>query len=111
MYNKRSYWCPGNHKVYGMIINTQNAKDRKNVEVKENFQLIIYFKSGECVVYDVREDIDTIEDFKVLKTEPHLVENVQVDENRTCVYWNYRVDLPSDTLLEYGIRIQDGKNA
>ena len=76
-----------------------------SIETKENYQLIIWFKSGECVIYDVNEDIEAIEDFKVLKTEPHLFENVQIDESRTCIYWNDRVDLPSDTLLEYGKRI------
>ena len=40
----------------------------------------------------------------VLKTEYGLFENYQLDESRTCVYWNDRVDLPSDTLLEYGTK-------
>ncbi len=76
-----------------------------SIETREDFQLIVRFKSGECVLYDVKEDIEAIEDFAVLKTEPHLFENVQLDESRTCVYWSDRVDLPSDTILEYGKRI------
>ena len=30
------------------------------------------------------------------------LENVQLDSSRTCVYWNERVNRPSDTILEYG---------
>ena len=74
----------------------------ESIKTRANYQLEILFKSGERVLYDVGDDIATISEFAVLKTEPHLFENVQVDESRTCVYWNDRVDLPSDTLLEYG---------
>ena len=31
-----------------------------------------------------------------------LFQQVQLDESRTCVFWNEDVDLPSDTLYEYG---------
>ncbi len=81
----------------------------ERIETKEDFQLIIWFNNGECVIYDVKDDIDSIDEFGVLKTEPHLFENVRVDESRTCIYWNDRVDLPSDTLLEYGKRITPEK--
>ncbi len=77
----------------------------KSIKTKENYQLEICFDSGECVLYDLNNDIETLEEFKILKTEPYLFENVQVDESRTCIYWNDRVDLPSDTLLEYGVRV------
>ena len=43
--------------------------------------------------------------FSVIKTENGLYENVQLDESRTCIFWSDMVDLPSDTLLEYGQRI------
>ena len=76
-----------------------------SIKARENYHLEICFKSGECVLYDVGDDIATISEFEVLKTEPHLFENVQVDDSRTCVYWNDRVDLPSDTLLKYGKRV------
>jgi hypothetical protein len=81
-----------------------------SVEVQDGFKLFIRFRNGECVIYDVNEDIETIDDFSVLKTEPHLFEDVQIDESRTCIYWNDRVDLPSDALLEYGKRITDNQN-
>jgi len=50
----------------------------------------------------VKVDIAQIPDFSVLKTERGLFDNVRIDESRTCIYWSDRVDLPSDTLLEYG---------
>ncbi len=75
------------------------------VEVKNDFNLLIRFKSGETVLYDVGDDINSIEEFSVLKTEPHLFDHVQVDESRTSVFWNDRIDLPGDTLLEYGQRV------
>ena len=31
---------------------------------------------------------------------------VKIDKSRTCVYWNDRIDLPSDTLYEYGVSIE-----
>ena len=77
----------------------------KLVEPKENYSLYIIFDSGEKVLYDVNEDIDQLPDFSVLRTEKGLFENFQLDESRTCIYWSDRVDLPSDTLLEYGKQV------
>ena len=57
------------------------------------------------VIYDVQEDIDTIEDFQLLKTQQGLFQNFQVDESRTCIFWSDRIDLPSDTLFEYGRKL------
>ena len=48
------------------------------------------------------DDINTIKAFQPLLTETGLFNNAQLDESRTCVFWNDMIDLPSDTLLEYG---------
>jgi len=77
----------------------------KSVKPQENYKLLIQFDGGETVIYNVLEDIDAIDDFVPLKTERGLFENVQLDDSRTCIYWSDRIDLPSDTLLEYGERI------
>ena len=77
----------------------------KSVKPQENYKLLIQFDGGETVIYNVLEDIDTIDDFGPLKTERGLFENVQLDESRTCIYWSDRIDLPSDTLLEYGEKV------
>ena len=75
----------------------------KEMRPLKDYKLLVLFDSGERVVYDVADDIRQLEDFTVLKTEPGLFENVQLDESRTCVYWSDRVDLASDTILEYGV--------
>ena len=57
-------------------------------------------------IYDVKEDIDTIPAFKQLQSIHGLFQNVQLDQSRTCVYWNDEVDLPSDAIYEYGKKIE-----
>ena len=64
--------------------------------------LRIVFDDGEIMLYDVKDDIAHIKAFKELETEEGLWGEVRLDTSRTCVYWNDRIDLPSDTLYEYG---------
>ena len=74
----------------------------KEIEPRDNYKLYICFEDGSCVLYDVGDDIKNIDTFKPLLSMPGLFNSVQLDESRTCVYWNDRIDLPSDTLFEYG---------
>lgn len=74
----------------------------KKVTPLDNYVLRVVFDDGEILLYDVKDDIANIKAFKELETEEGLWENVRLDTSRTCVYWNDRVDLPSDTLHEYG---------
>lgn len=74
----------------------------KTVTPSDDFILRIVFDDGEIVLYDVKDDIANIKAFKELEDEEGLWENVRLDTSRTCVYWNDRIDLPSDTLYEYG---------
>ena len=60
------------------------------------------FDDGRQVLYDVKEDVKNIPDFKRLETEPYLFRNFSLDTSGTCVTWTDRIDLPSDTILEYG---------
>ena len=46
--------------------------------------LQVEFDDGITVLYDVKEDL-----------------------SRTCVYWTEDIDLPSDTIYEYGKKIRD----
>lgn len=73
----------------------------------EGYKLDVVFDSGEHVIYDVLDDINTIIEFEPLVTEAGLFNNVQLDESRTCVFWNDIIDIPSDTILEYGIQVCD----
>lgn len=75
----------------------------KMVETMPDYKLKVLFDDGKTVVYNVKEDIETIESYKDLAAVHGLFEQVQLDESRTCVYWSDRIDLPSDTIYEYGI--------
>ena len=75
----------------------------KSILPLQDYMLQVCFDDGVSVLYDVKDDIRTLNDFKVLETEYGLFQNVQIDSSRTCVFWNDRVDLASDTLLEYGV--------
>lgn len=74
----------------------------KSIQPLENFVLLVEFDDGKKVEYDVKDDINTLADFRVLESERGLFQNVQLDPSRTCVYWTDRIDLASDIILEYG---------
>lgn len=74
----------------------------KSIQPQENFVLLVEFDDGKKVEYDVKDDINTLADFRVLESERGLFQNVQLDSSRTCVYWTDRVDLASDIIWEYG---------
>ena len=67
-----------------------------------NYRILVRFDDGRTVIYDVEDDIASIPDFAPLRDQPGLFEAVQLDQSRTCVYWNDRIDLPSDVIYEYG---------
>ena len=74
----------------------------KSVKPKENYILHVIFDDGKNCLYNVKEDIDSLEQYKDLKEIKGLFERVQLDESRTCVFWNDYIDLASDTIYEYG---------
>lgn len=74
----------------------------KSVVPMDGYQLSVLFDDGRKVVYNVEEDINTIGAFGDLKAVEGLWPQVQLDKSRTVVYWNDYIDLPSDTLYEYG---------
>ena len=75
----------------------------KTVDPLPDYKLKVLFDDGKTVIYNVKEDIETIESYKDLAVVQGLFEQVQLDESRTCVFWNDQIDLPSDTIYEYGI--------
>ena len=75
----------------------------KSYQMLPNFQMLVSFDDGRRVRYDVADDIKTLPAFRDLETEQGLFENAQLDISRTCIYWNDRIDLPSDVIYEYGI--------
>ena len=77
----------------------------REIKTMDKYKLYVIFDSDEHVIYDVEDDINTIDDFSLLKSESGLFENVALDPSRTCVYWTDRIDLASDTILEFGKRV------
>lgn len=77
----------------------------KNIEVANDLTLLVTFDDDGQVLYDLKDDIDTLPDYKPLLTEVGLFENFQLDPSRTCVYWSDRIDLPSDIIWEYGKKV------
>ena len=75
----------------------------KDFQALDNYKLKILFDDGKKVLYDVNEDIEAIDAFKSLKTEIGLWNSVQLDQSRTCIYWNDTIDIASDTIYEYGL--------
>ena len=74
----------------------------RQIRPMANYRLLVDFDEGISVVYDVAEDIREIAAFVELKNLPGLFESAHLDSSRTSVVWNDRIDLPSDTILEYG---------
>ena len=72
------------------------------IEPMTDFKIRVTFDEGRTVVYDVGADINEIKAFEDLKTLPYLFKNATLDSSRTCIVWNERIDLPSDTIYEYG---------
>lgn len=77
----------------------------KSYQPLKDYQLLVSFDDGRKVRYNVAEDIHTLPAFRDLETEHGLFENAQLDTSRTCIYWNDRIDLPSDAIYEYGIAV------
>ena len=74
----------------------------KTFQPIDNYRLRVAFDDGRTVIYDVGEDIRSIPAFRSLETIYGLFQQAQLDDSRTCIYWNDEIDLPSDTIYEYG---------
>lgn len=74
----------------------------KKLEALDDYVLYVVFDDGKIVEYDVKEDMDMIDSYKALREVNGLFKQVNLDESRTCIYWNDEIDLPSDMIYEYG---------
>ncbi len=74
----------------------------KKIIPLEDYTLDVIFDDGKRVLYDVKEDMETLPAYRLLE-EAGLFEQVQVDLSRTCIFWNDEIDLPSDIIYEYGV--------
>lgn len=80
----------------------------RKLEPLSDYRLFAEFDDGKQVIYDVSEDIRKIPSYGLLEDVPGLFRQVQLDQSRTCVYWNEDIDLPSDAIYEYGITVDKG---
>lgn len=78
----------------------------KTIEPLPDYCLRAVFDDGQVVIYDVKEDIRQIPSYRALTTVVGLFDQVRLDPSRTCVFWNDEIDLPSDTVYEYGKRCE-----
>lgn len=74
----------------------------KNLSPLDDYILFVEFDDGHKVLYDVKDDINTLPSFHALVDVYGLFKQVQLDSSRTCVYWNDEIDLASDSIYEYG---------
>ena len=74
----------------------------KNITALDDYVLFVEFDDGYKVMYDVKDDINTLPSFRALVDVFGLFKQVQLDSSRTCVYWNDEIDLASDSIYEYG---------
>lgn len=80
----------------------------KSVIPMENYILDVVFDDNVRVHYDMKEDISSLpgyDDLRNIQGLYHLYQNAQLDLSRICIYWNEYIDLPSDTIYEYGNKI------
>jgi hypothetical protein len=77
----------------------------KSIQTKENYKLQVLFYDDTEVLYDLTDDIKNLPHYDELEKTPGLYKNAQLDKSRTCVFWNDYIDLPSDTIHEYGCKI------
>lgn len=73
----------------------------KSLTPLPDYVLEVSFDDGKTVRYDVKEDMG-LPGYDALRSVAGLFQQVQIDQSRTCVYWNDEIDLPSDILYEYG---------
>ncbi len=74
----------------------------KSLKPLDEYRLLVCFDDGKSVIYDLKEDMETLPGYDDLKNIAGLFDHVHLDESRTCVFWNDHIDLPSDILYEYG---------
>ena len=75
----------------------------KSIKAMDDYTLKVSFTDGKIVLYDVKEDIETLPGYSDLKNCHGLWQQVQIDESRTCVFWNDYIDLASDSIYKFGI--------
>ena len=92
---------PTNQKVASVVMVKTMIQRIHTVKPLPDYCLSVSFDDGRHVIYDVKEDMD-LPGYNALREIQGLFRQVQLDKSRTCVFWNEDIDLPSDTIYEYG---------
>lgn len=79
----------------------------KKIKPLDDFILAVTFDDNRVVEYDMKDDMRRLPGYSDLQVIPGLWSQVRIDDSRTCIYWNDYIDLPSDTLYEYGEEINE----
>ena len=74
----------------------------KYITPLSGYKLYAEFDDGRKVRYDLADDFASLPNYSMLTDIAGLFEQATLDSSRTVVYWNDLVDLPSDTIYEYG---------
>lgn len=72
-----------------------------SIQPLPDYMLSVVFDDGKKVIYDVKDDM-SLPGYSALRDVYGLFQQVQLDESRTCVFWNDEIDLPSHAIYEYG---------
>lgn len=81
-------------------------QDRSLEFIKNSWRFLFpFFDNWFFCKFLLTDDMNTLPAYDSLKKTEGLYRNVKLDESRTCVYWNDRIDLPSDTIYEHGKRL------
>lgn len=80
----------------------------KSIKPLEKYLLRVVFDDGKSGIYDVKDDINTIPQYKDLQSIKGMFKQIHLDESRTCVFWSDEIDLPSDAIYE---NLQDESTA
>ncbi len=76
-----------------------------SIQPLPDFFLSVSFDDGKKVLYDVKDDMD-LPGYALLREVEGLFQQVQLDQSRTCVFWNDEIDLPSDAIYKFGKPMQ-----
>lgn len=74
----------------------------KRIKPLEDYKLFVLFDDEKSVIYNMKEDMNTLPGYDDLENITGLFTHAQLDESRICVFWNDYIDLPSDIIYEYG---------
>ena len=74
----------------------------KSVRALPDYKLSVQFAEGVTKIYDVTPLFDKWKAFRLLKKNPELFSDVEVDTGGYGIVWNDDIDLSCDELFENG---------